>query len=212
MFTNMKKKEPIVSQFFGMALCAYFKKQNRTAINIGCHNPRFIDAYSNIFCTVITIDPFISFNLHLKDRIQNKTDAEIIMHGVALSEKSDDHKTYYMCLDNIGISTTLYENYQNMKKLFPDASWSEVNVPICNLDDMYPTIDNVDLFKVDAENEDVDILMGAKNLIKRNLPVIQIEHDDDNKGYEMLTHLGYKKIEPPFDTTNSYYVYESDLK
>jgi hypothetical protein len=73
-------------------------------------------------------------------------------------------------------------------------------------------INDVDLFKIDAENADVEILVGATNLIARNLPVIQVEHDNDNKGYEMLTHIGYTKIEPPFKTANSYYVHGSDLK
>ena len=207
MFSQQQIKEPILSLLFGVAICFVYGKQNRTIINVGCHDTSIISFYSDIFCKTITVDPMLGILPEKYSKIRNVTNSEIIFHGVALHSMPMKDIIFYRCLENIGISTTVENNFYDMKEFFPQHNWEIHHVPVKSLDDLFYECSDVDFLKIDAENEDVNILVGGKNLIHRNLPIIQIEHDDYNFAKEMLLYMGYEKIEPPFETKNSYYVH-----
>ena len=206
-------KELHLSQLFGISLCLIYRRKNRTVINVGVVEEAFVDAYLKTFAKVISIDP----NVNQLQKIDNffkandKTNTKHVIHGVALGSVTQDSVIYYYCVTEPGLSTTNKEDYDDMCNECPQLKWDIQNVKMYSLDDLYNDFYKLDLLKIDAENADVDILLGAKNLIKNNLPAIQIEHDGDGVGFSILRSLGYIKVNPPFDTMNSYFVHKNDI-
>jgi len=212
MFDQQEIKEPFLTQYFGVFLCFIYRKQNRLVINVGCHEPHYITFYSNVFCKVITVDPMLAIKPDKYSRLENLTNSQIILEGSALGAMPRGDIIFYRCIDNMGISTTIENNYNRMREDNPEYRWETHSVSVKSLDHLYPDCEDLDFLKIDAENEDVNILFGAKNIIAKNLPIIQIEHDtDENLGHEILIYMGYEKIEPPFKSTNSYYVHTKDI-
>lgn len=93
---------------------------------------------------------------------------------------------------------------------------AENNIPTMKLDDLLFNIpDKSKIFiKIDTEGCDVEVLLGARELIKKFKPTMCVEfhfhmHYDEVKTkqlHDMLIELGYQTIQNPF----SCYVFEAD--
>lgn len=72
-----------------------------------------------------------------------------------------------------------------------DYASSTISVPAITLDSL--NLPRADLIKIDVEGMELDVLAGGTALIKRDLPVMIIEHvkSDKSRLTEWLASLGY---------------------
>lgn len=63
-------------------------------------------------------------------------------------------------------------------------------IKIYALDDLLGNIENVSAIKIDVEGMEVDVLMGAKELIQRNRPTLIIEQKSNMEGLIYAQQLG----------------------
>ncbi len=75
----------------------------------------------------------------------------------------------------------------------------EVDVPIQRIDDLFSN-QEISALKIDVENHEFEVLLGAQSILKRDKPVIYIElwaGKNRDKCFELLNSLGYQ----PFAAT-----------
>ena len=116
---------------------------------------------------------------------------------VALSDKSEVVSMY---LANEVKSTGLRNYGGTSMYTFEGTDYStETKVDCHRLDDIYKG--RVSFIKIDVEGHELQVLEGARDTIKRDLPTILIEIDeyDESKVPSLLKELGYSRdpIERP---------------
>lgn len=192
---------------FSLHLLFKYKSQFGTVIDVGVgDSPQYTNSYSEIFDQVVCFEPDPQCINMLYDC--EYTNVQIFEN--ALSNTSRQTKMFICTSDPCytTIDETRYGDVINKGEKGVD----EFNVALIDtkpLDYFLPMFmrgTSIDLLKIDAEGEDVNILKGAMGIIARFTPIIQIEHDDHDEVYNLIKHLGYVEEFPYFIGDDRYYV------
>jgi FkbM family methyltransferase len=181
----------------------YIKKNNRcnTYLDIGVNIATHSIVYSKIFKNVISFEPDqYNYNQSKENlKINNVTNVKLL--NVALGSKKGFVKTLQHSNHSRGcIFTKLTNNDNNTKQI--------------TLDSLH--LNNIDYIKIDVEGNELDVLKGSIETIKRNKPIIEFEYNSLSHRYNVkykdirnfLTNLNYK-----FDNyfeSNYYFIYDSN--
>jgi FkbM family methyltransferase len=82
-------------------------------------------------------------------------------------------------------------------------------VPLVTLDRLFARLEQLRLLKVDVEGMELDVLLGARELIGRTRPLLYVENDRAGKAEALVAHLrslGYDLYwhTPPFYIADNY--------
>jgi len=181
----------------------FFSLDNGVFIDVGAHIGRWTITIGNkLKGKVIAIEPQKdNFNMLKRNIYINKLNDIVIPLDVACGDKEKEMKFYLDLEGGGGHESSLVQNEYNKKKF--------TLVKVRKLDNIFVDLklDSVDLIKVDVEGSDLDVLKGAKNIIKRFHPRIifeafgdkeynGIKNFLDNYNYKFqrtsgITHLAY---------------------
>lgn len=94
-----------------------------------------------------------------------------------------------------------YGTFSLIENIISEKTKNKIVVEIKTLDSFleYFNIPKVHLLKIDVEGMDLDVLIGGVNTIKKNLPVIFIEHSDNRKSILKEIQDFLNKFEYSFD-------------
>jgi FkbM family methyltransferase len=160
----------------------------RVAIDVGAHIGTFTIRYANNFEKVIAFEPVfnkeLSYNVDKFDKNKN-----IHIENFALSDKVGKVNMHFKII-NSGRSQV---GTISCKEL--NEQWKTVVSNSIPLDEFQYT--NVDFIKIDVENYNMPVLLGAKETIKREKPLIQIElyKSFDQSPISFLSKLGYVLVD-----------------
>jgi hypothetical protein len=62
-------------------------------------------------------------------------------------------------------------------------------VPVTELDKIYPNATNITAIKIDVENFEYEVLSSARNLLERNMPIIYCELWNNEKRVMVFDYL-----------------------
>jgi FkbM family methyltransferase len=181
-------------QFYEYGLLEYIHKNynsQKTIIDIGAH----IGNYSVFFAKYLDCDHVISFEPFPKNfTVLKKNMADYkekcILHNTALSHKRGSLKLY----NRDEMTTETRENNFIITELY----LADI-IDVLTLD-MYRLTD-ISMIKIDVENHENDVLLGAKNTIIRNKPLIFIINSNNylfpesNSQQSIMDELQYVKKE-----------------
>ena len=159
--------------------------EKNVAIDIGAHvglwSNRLVKDFKHVHC-------FEPLEKHIECWHKNVTKEfnNVDLYNVALSN-IEGTNTLNVCTINSGMSTFTTKEYTNVGK------WSKVEVKTKPLDSY--DFDKIDFIKIDVEDHEYKLLLGAKETIKKHKPVLYMEVNDTEaiRFLESLK-LGYKLI------------------
>ena len=209
---NYMDKSNSLEHLFPMNILMNRKSKFRTVIDVGVNTIRYLDFYSQYFDNVIGFEPNKITYDHMVPYIRNN----VRLHNICLSNKSETID-FYSCLIDSGYSTM---NVARYNELLAGGQFSKFDFVVSpmdtyTIDDFANDHDNVDLLKIDAEDEDINILMGAIHLIERDRPVIQMEHvlnyDNTDLFFDTISRINYIEIHPYFESRNHYFIPKEEM-
>lgn len=120
--------------------------------------------------------------------------------NVALSN-TKGYKVFYTCLNQADELSSLYK-----REIFSEVKHEEKNVLAITIDSFcdYSDIGNIAFLKIDVEGAELDVLQGAKNMLKFDaVKFIQVEYGGTYKDagitfiqvIEFVSRFGYKVYE-----------------
>ena len=152
--------------------------------NIGNHTVYF----SKIAKEVIAFEPNpICYNLTKANLLANKCNNAIVINK-AVSSKIGNAR-FVFNFEHTGGGNLLDSS------IISDDE--EIDVKLTILDEFYSKIEKLDLIKIDAEGHENDVLLGAKKIIIRDLPIVVYEaHGLDalKKVSKTLQKYGYNQF------------------
>jgi FkbM family methyltransferase len=164
----------------------FFSLDEGVFIDVGAHIGRWTITIGNkLKGKVIAIEPQRdNFNILKRNIYINKLNDIVIPLDVACGDKEKEMKFYLDLEGGGGHESSLVQNEYNKNK------FTLVNVR--KLDNIFVDLklDSVDLIKVDVEGSDLDVLKGAKNIIKKFHPRIIFEAFGDKEYNEIKNFLG----------------------
>ena len=166
--------------------------EKNVAIDIGAHVGIWSMRLAEQFKKVYAFEPVPKHIECWKQNMLRYTDSRnypektITLETVALSNIEGTNKLN-VCTINSGMSTFTPKEYTNV------GEWSKVEVKTKPLDSY--DFDKIDFIKIDVEDHEYKLLLGAKETIKKHKPVLYIEITDHEaiRFLESLK-LGYKLI------------------
>ena len=167
--------------------------KNRGVIQAGGHCGAYPFAFTEFFDMIFTFEPnALSFHC----LVNNCQGENVIKMNVALGKSTGRVKSFSVVNENTGMNQV------------KDSGDDKYYIPMITLDSLGLT--DIDLIELDLEGYEYDALLGAKETIARNKPVLMIENaTDDVHGF--LSKFGYvewKKI----NRLDSLFVLESDME
>jgi FkbM family methyltransferase len=166
---------------------------SRAIVQAGGHCGVYPMLFTNYFKMIFTFEPN-ALNFHcLVDNCQGEN---IIKLNLALGKEPGRVRSVVVNPINTGMNRVI------------DAGDAEYYVPIIPLDSLGLT--DIDMIELDLEELEYDALVGARQTIERNKPVLMIENATDQIK-EYLSELGYsewKKI----NRLDSIFVLTEDLE
>ncbi len=165
---------------------------NKTAIDVGAHIGNHSLFFSNYFSSVFSYEPNPD-NFQLLSYNVRKQKEKLNVFNYAIGDMDGEvvlalHKFNTAGVQILSKDEELGENF-----------YDKVTVKIKKLDSAYNfSRKPVGLIKVDVEGFEVDVILGAKGMIKRDSPLIVFESLGINKQkqdiYKTLNSLGYTKF------------------
>ena len=168
--------------------------------NIGNHALYFSRFFKTVFGFEANKDIFQVLNLNAR----LKKNVRVYNYAV-----SDQNKKGFLDVDISNISgSKLSDNVINFKQ----------NTKCKKLDSLFKNKKNIQLIKIDVEGKELQVLLGAKNILLNNRPIILFEHhlqNFDEKGnskcISFLLTMGYKTYAtighiPSVSTKNSFVI------
>ena len=202
-----------LEHLFPMHLLMNRKSKFNTAIDVGVNSLRYLEFYSQYFDNVVGLEANpITYN-----KMINCLPPNVELYNVCASNQNRT-VSFYSCLADSGYSTMSNDRYDD---LINDGTFGADQFEIFELetrilDNMLSDYSAIDLIKIDAEYEDINIFLGLKKTIQKNRPVIQMEHvNDSNQSsefYEELNSINYVEITPHFESRNHFFVPMEDIK
>jgi FkbM family methyltransferase len=149
--------------------------------NIGNHTLYFSKFFKKVFSFEANKDIFQVLNLN------SRLKSNIKVYNYAAS---DQNKKGFLDIDISNISGSgLSNNIINFKS----------NTKCKKLDSLFKNEKKIQLIKIDVEGKELEVLLGAKNILLNNMPIILFEHNLQNfdekgnsKCISYLSTMGYK--------------------
>ncbi|MDB3887200.1 FkbM family methyltransferase [Candidatus Pelagibacter sp.] len=159
-------------------------------LDIGANKGQKTDIFLclNFKSKVKLFEPFKEYFIRLKKKYKNLQNIEIYNFGVG---KFNSNKNFFISKEKQNSEAFSFKKmpYHNKK----------VTVKIRKIDTYFKYIKKIDLIKIDVEQLEIDVLIGAKSLIKNDRPIIFLE----------TTNANINKIETYFQKLNFIiYAYE----
>ena len=179
-----------------------FKKGSAIDVgaNIGNHSLYFSRFFKKVFSFEANKDIFQVLNLN------SRLKKNIKVYNYAVS---DQNKKGFLDIDISNISGSgLSNKVINFKQ----------NIKCKKLDSLFKNKKDIHLIKIDVEGKELEVLLGAKNILFNNRPIILFEHHlqnfDENgnsKCISFLSSMGYKTYAtigpiPSVTTKNSFVI------
>lgn len=175
--------------FLGIILAKKMSNEPDTYIDIGVGDAKYLIQAQSYFKTVVGFEPSIQYTKIL-NRIKKLNYTNIFIYNKALSslvarrnfyidEKEPDLSSF----NKIWVQETR-KNKNNSLKI------KKITTSTLDLELADKNLKKIDLIKIDAEDEDTEILVGAYQTIKKHQPIVQIETITP-AGEKFLQKLGY---------------------
>jgi FkbM family methyltransferase len=168
--------------------------------NIGNHTLYFSKFFKTVFSIEANKDIFQVLNLN------SRLKSNIKVYNYAAS---DQNKKGFLDIDISNISGSgLSNNIINFKS----------NTKCKKLDSLFKNEKKIQLIKIDVEGKELQVLLGARNILFNNRPIILFEHNLQNfdkngnsKCISFLSSMGYKTYAtigsiPSVSTKNSFFI------
>ena len=215
--------EYFLSNFFFEAECEFFKKlkkkNNLKIIDIGASNGVFSNYISKYFYNskFYCFEPLYYFHKQIKIN-KNKNRSFLIKKGCGDKPQKIIIYTPYVKILNLRIYFKFYSSInlnflkQNLKYAFGKKNflYKKSVIKTVKLDNFKL---DADIIKIDAENYELKIILGAINTIKKNKPIIYIENPS-KEIHKILKKINYEKYQYILETkklkkitTNNKYSY-----
>lgn len=175
-------KKPFYHPYnIGITLATIYSKSFKTYINVGVSGSHFLIPLTKLYQSVIGFEP---------DDIIETIHNEIV-----------DYKNvscYNVALSNIETTRTFYK-VGGLSSFEFKQDWINKRLPVVPVDIATTTLDlflidnpvsKLDYLKIDAEDEDPNILLGSVDTIEKHTPIIQIE-TTNNVVHDVLYKLDY---------------------
>ena len=164
----------------------YYKESTEildVGANIGYNSLMFSD-YGPVYAFEPLFHKVTTMNVE-----NNKLKNNIYVAPIALSNKNENKMMYFPK----AVKQTGLRNYggSSMQKTNGMDETTKTEVECRRLDDIYKGVTSV--IKIDVEGHELEVLMGAENIIKKYMPTLLIEIFDfeNNKVPKYLKSLGY---------------------
>jgi FkbM family methyltransferase len=213
-FYNLLNKNKLVSSEKEFFLLNKIVKKNDSVIDVGANIGRYTFKLSSIVGNngiVYSFEPVSKIYLILISLIFMKDIKNIIPFNLALSDKSK-----FLHINVLETIKTVTNNFK-----FNTFTRSKVlkkgppNTFALKLDDLKIS-KKISFIKLDCEGVELEVLKGAKNLIKKFKPTLLVEFDGprkyDEKMLKYLNSLGYKSIKFNFKSRNRIFLHSSNKK
>ena len=154
--------------------------------NIGCHTVSY--ALFNPECTIWSFEPQDKlFNILTKNVQQNGIEKQVHLYKSGLGHCSAN-------VELANISTVEDKNHRGWNKGGLGIGKGGEKMDIITLDSL--NLPGLDYMKIDVEGAEGLVIMGAKETIKKYMPVICFEHN-----YQRITpdHVGLSVVPTPFE-------------
>ena len=194
----------------------YLKKGDKIVFDIGCFRGGFTKNFIRnekklgIESTFFLFDPNPITKDYLKPILQNE---KIKYFNLALDNSNSQKKFYlnkFFEPSGSSLNTTFRDDkkWKNSRKIFMQIfqpfkkieDFSEINVQTQTLDNfcLEEKINNIDVLKIDAEGNELNVLKGAKKLLEQNkINIIYTEISETKKRF-------LEKEKSVIDFLNSY--------
>jgi FkbM family methyltransferase len=198
------------------AIMMFNKIMPDVVIDVGVNKSFYLEIYAQIANSVIGFEPLPTEFTEMADDIKLRWPKErITVYPYALWDCNKTDK-FYVCKPDscYSVGDTTRRDSLIDWELFTADDFETIEVEYRTLDSLN-VIGNdrqLHLIKVDSESNDIVILNGAINTIKKHHPIIQLEHVvDDNEDVlpdclEFMKSINYKQVRPWFSTTNVFFI------
>ena len=160
LFSSVCNEKKLLKKLFGKKKIFY--------VDIGTNEGNFLDYLKKdfIFNKIICFEPIKELSDKLKEKYK---DIEVI--DIALSNRKSVRKFYEY---KISSQSSLYRQNNTFKSLKNLKKVSEIKT--ISFDQKFNTRTKIDLCKIDAQGEEINVLKGmTSNLKKKNIKLLKIE-------------------------------------
>jgi FkbM family methyltransferase len=194
-FHGANREQMTMTQF------AKLIKSGSTVIEVGGHIGYISLYYSQLVGEkghVIVFEPGPNNLPYLMHNTSKKANIRIIEKAVS----DTDGKLLFYVEELTGQNNTLIKNFerfkQNLANANIDATYKTINVEASKLDTILPQlVEKVDFIKIDVEGAELQVLMGAKQIIEVYKPIIMVESNDTGEQlFEYFSHRNYQIFSP----------------
>lgn len=143
---------------------------NAICVDVGCHEGAILDvmlAHAPVG-KFYAFEPLPHLYAHLVRRYGKR--ADIHLYNLALSNEAGD-TSFNHVITNPGYSGFIKRRYDR-----PLEEDTEITVKTALLDAVVESGDTVSFIKIDVEGAELQVLQGARQLLKKHKPVIVFEH------------------------------------
>lgn len=156
-------------------------KNMRSVIDIGAHVGISVIQWAGMFENVYAFEPMKD---HYDCLLENTKDFNNIEYfNCALSNTTTVRNAAYRTNKNSGSFQLLDDNYQQPSKKAPREIYK---IETKTLDSF--NFKNIDLIKIDVEGWEYEVLLGAKNTIIENHPILIVEFTGGNSSKSLHTY------------------------
>jgi len=223
-FFNLLKKKKLTSSEKEYFILNKIVKKNENVIDVGANIGRYTFKLSSIIGkkgTVFSFEPVSRIYLILISLIFLKDSRNVIPLNLALSNRSSFLYVSPLKTSSKKKKSFKYDTYtasKILKNFIP-------NTYAMKLDDL-PFLKKISFIKMDCEGYELEVIEGAKNLLKKHKPNLLIEFTEEgllmsfeHKHYgkkrriiNLLKNLGYEDINLKFKSRNKLFVHKKNKK
>ncbi|MDR0970130.1 MAG: FkbM family methyltransferase [Lentimicrobiaceae bacterium] len=144
-----------------------YVKRNNNCIDVGCHKGEILD----LMLDSAPEGKHYAFEPipYLFNELKNKYEHKAAIFPYALSDNSGE--TTFQLVKN----APAYSGIKKRRYDITNPVIEEIKVNLKTLDEMIPLNEEIHFIKIDVEGGEFGVLKGAKNLLKRNKPIIIFE-------------------------------------
>jgi len=187
-------------------------------IDVGVGDPRYLTFAGHLFKKTIGFEPGDTYQ-KINDYIKKQFDLNITVYNMAVSDRNYTGN-FYQNLRNSAYSTSDYQRVielETNKKLFFHEDWKTKKIRYKRIDDMnlIPPNKTLSYLKSDIETDEMIVIRGAAETIKKFRPIVQLEHVYENYNMteckDFFESIDYRFVQPWIKTDN-FFIIPSEMK